>query len=232
MTEALVVDVHHSTTTPATHQAAQQRGTAFHSTSPEVGRDRRVLLQLLLVAFKLGPGDVTLMMFMNHRLPLRRITKEHALTLGGTRTVLAFSTSSVDEGAGVSRIIQERQNSTVGWLEPDQIPQTFRRQIQAFLLMMEQDLPSTAQLRKRSEYPGHGLLHALIRMLLDAIVLGPHISGRNSRHDDPAFDFSQERLLGALPQKPQLKLAHRPFESQEQSIIEQPRIVDAIVVNH
>ena len=68
-------------------------------------------------------------------------------------------------------------------------------------------------------------------MHLNSIVLRADITRGHSCHDHAAFDLGQKRFLGPLPQESQLELAHRSFEAQQQSIVEQPWIVDAIVVN-
>jgi len=97
--------------------------------------------------------------------------------------------------------------------------------------MVKQNLASTAQSSKRIEEPRHGLLHATVRIHLHTIILGADIASGNPGHDHPAFHLAQKRFLGALAQQSQLKLAHRPLEPQQQTVVEQPRIVNAIVVN-
>src|SRR5512132_3936306 len=112
------------------------------------------------------------MVVMDHNLPLLGIAQQRAAATRPMLAAFALSTASKDECARVSGIIQEREDAAVARLDPDQFAQMFGGQIQALLLVIEQDLPSAAQLLKRLEDSPNGLLHALIRMHLNPIIIG------------------------------------------------------------
>ena len=105
---------------------------------------RRVFSQLLLVALKSLPRDVARMMVMNHRLPLLGIAQQGAAPARWLLAAFAISTPAKSKGACVSRVVQERQDTAVGGFDPDQFSFMFGGQIQVLLLMVEENLPSTA----------------------------------------------------------------------------------------
>ena len=43
--------------------------------------------------------------------------------------------------------------------------------------------------------------------------------------------FLHKRFAGALPKQTQLKLAHRAFEAEEESVVNQARIIDPVVID-
>ena len=77
----------------------------------------------------------------------------------------------------------------------------------------------------------NGLLHALVRVLLDAVAPDFHIAGGNAENERAAARLLLQRLLRALAEQRQFKFAHRPFHAEQQPIIGMARIVDSILVD-
>src|SRR2546422_824781 len=78
----------------------------------------------------------------------------------------------------------------------------------------------------------HGLLHTTIGIDLDFAVGGPSETDWQSELEFPAASFLANRLQRSLPLQVQLELAHRSFEPQQEPIVEDARIVDAIWIDH
>ena len=65
-----------------------------------------------------------------------------------------------------------------------------------------------------------------------AVGFRANVTDGNVKQNFAARDFLAKRLLGALAQQAQFKLAHGPFESEQQAVVEHTGIVNAIGINH
>ena len=60
-----------------------------------------------------------------------------------------------------------------------------------------------------------GLLHPLVRILLDLIAPSPHIAGRDTEKQRTTARFLLQRLVRALTKERQLQLAHGAFHAEQ-----------------
>ena len=77
----------------------------------------------------------------------------------------------------------------------------------------------------------NGLLHALVRILLDPVAPDFHIARGHTENQRAAARLLMQRLLRALAEQRQLKLAHRPLHAEQQPIIGMARIVNSVLVD-
>src|SRR5215813_11724795 len=92
-------------------------------------------------------------------------------------------------------------------------------------------LPRTLELGEFPEDELNGLLHALVRILLDPIACNFHIARGNTKNQGATARFLTQRLLRALAEQRQFKLAHRPLHAEQQPIVGMARIVDSVLVD-
>src|ERR1700730_14542674 len=81
------------------------------------------------------------------------------------------------------------------------------------------------------EYHPEGILHPLVRVLLDPVASGLQIAGGDTEEQRAAACFLLQRLLRALAKQRQLKLTHRSLHAKQQSIVGLARIIDSILVD-
>ena len=91
-------------------------------------------------------------------------------------------------------------------------------------------LSHALQLGELGEDQPEGVLHPLVRILLDPVAPGPHIAGRDTEEQRAAARFLLQRLVRALTKERQLQLAHRALHAEQQAIIGMPRIIDSVLV--
>src|SRR5262245_3601899 len=92
-------------------------------------------------------------------------------------------------------------------------------------------LPRTLELGEFPEDELNGLLHALVRILLDPVASDFHVARGNTKNQGAAARLLTQRLLRALAEQRQFKLAHRPLHAEQQPIIGMASIVDSILVD-
>ena len=92
-------------------------------------------------------------------------------------------------------------------------------------------LPRALELGELREDERDSLLHALVRVLLNAIAPDFYIACRNTKNERAAARFLLQRLLRALAEQRQFKLAHRPLHAEQQPIIGMARIINSIFVD-
>ena len=92
-------------------------------------------------------------------------------------------------------------------------------------------LSCTLQLGELGEDELQGLLHALVRILLDPVAPDLHIAGGDTEEQRATARLLLQRLLRALAEQRQFKLAHRALHAEQQPIIGMARIVDSVLVD-
>src|SRR5262245_60236222 len=92
-------------------------------------------------------------------------------------------------------------------------------------------LPRTLELGEFPEDELNGLLHALVRILLDPVASDFHIARGNTKNQGATARLLTQRLLRALAKQRQFELAHRPLHAEQQPIIGMARIVDSVFVD-
>src|SRR5262249_10854268 len=115
-------------------------------------------------------------------------------------------------------------------LAPSRLPLE-ARQRDALLAKPEQRLAHTAGDGELFEDQSKSPLHSLVRMLLDSAVSGSDVAHRQPEDQSATAGLGEQSFVGPLPDPAQLRLAHRPFQSEQEAIIKLPRIVDALAVD-
>jgi len=87
------------------------------------------------------------------------------------------------------------------------------------------------QLGELGEDQLQGVLHALVRVLLDAIAADLHVAGGDTENERAAARLLLQRFLRALAEHRQFKLAHRALHTEQQPIIGMARIVDSVLID-
>jgi len=76
-----------------------------------------------------------------------------------------------------------------------------------------------------------GLLDAQVRLLLECALFAPLEAHRNEESQLASGRLLMPRLVGALTKQRQLELAHRALEAEQQPVVAQARIVDALGID-
>ena len=91
-------------------------------------------------------------------------------------------------------------------------------------------LSHALKLGELREYHPEGMLHPLVRVLLDPVAPGLHIAGGDTEEQRAAACFLLQRLLRALAKQRQLQLTHRSLHAEQQAIIGMTRIIDSVLI--
>src|SRR5262249_34219812 len=103
-------------------------------------------------------------------------------------------------------------------------------QLDALLPQPDVHLSRTLQLGELGEDQLQGLLHAFVRVLLDAIAAHLHVAGCDAENERAAARLLLQRFLRALAEHREFKLAHRALHAKQQPIVGMARIVDSVLV--
>src|SRR5271165_1343102 len=93
-------------------------------------------------------------------------------------------------------------------------------------------LPRAEELGEFREDELNGLLHELVRVFLNPVTPNLHIASGHTENQGATAGLLTQRLLRALAEQRQFKLAHRPLHAEQQPIIGMARIVDSIFVDN
>jgi hypothetical protein len=96
----------------------------------------------------------------------------------------------------------------------------------------QQHLPGATQLHHLGEDQMHCLLHTTVGIDLDFAVVSPSETDWQSELKFSTACFLAHRFQRTSPQQVQLELAHSSLEAQQEPIIEDARIVEAIRIDH
>lgn len=92
-------------------------------------------------------------------------------------------------------------------------------------------MAEVTQLVELSKYQLNGLLYPLIGIFFDLSMMGPDGTCGKNEPQLAAERLLRDRFQRALPRKVQLQLAHRSAQSQQQAIIDDPRVINAVRVD-
>src|SRR4029450_5610012 len=98
-------------------------------------------------------------------------------------------------------------------------------QLDALLSQPDVHLSCTLQLGELGKDQLQGFLHALVRVLLDAIAAALPVAGGDAENERAAASLLLQRLLRALAEHRQFKLAHRALHAEQQPIAGMARSV-------
>ena len=147
----------------------------------------------------------------------------------------ARASSAVGVGASIDRVGQHVMNRRVDGQAPDDpvggLGVAQGGQDNLLLPAPHQHLADRLKLGKLTEHQCDGLLHRLVRILLDTIVASLHIADRHGEEE-----FAPTRLLlhgfdRALPEDGKLHLAHRPLHAEQQPVIGRGRVIDGVLID-
>lgn len=160
-----------------------------------------------------------------------------ALPLGGALAArrAARGRAAIDQCPRVAGVAQNLVHPTLAWQPPDDLrsPRAADHLGEQELLVaqVQHGLPRAAERGELREHHRDGVLDLTVRYLLDAVVLGAYESHRQLPQRTAALDLLLEGRAGTLPKEAQLELAHRSLEAQQSPIIDETRVVDAVVVH-
>ena len=169
--------------TPAMTAAQKpgQRQFAFagRPASERAGHASRIISDCLEIAFEFFPADVSLVMILDQDVPfLYRPANATANALSAARHADPTCCASEGIGAGVDRIGQDVVHDVVGCQAPHDAvrfsPARFGGQFDPLVSEPDMRLPRALKLGEFLEHEPDGLLHALVRVLLDAVA--PHFT--------------------------------------------------------
>src|SRR6266480_7466479 len=236
---ALIPDAHASPTGATQDDPLQQRWAFTHGSAMFTRIRGPVVSELLLVSSKLLPGDVAGMDVQQHNGPIL-LLHPACVTLDARlfswERLAAGLGTPVDVGACVHRAVQDIQHPPIAQSPPHQFfrvrpsPQACGK-AQVVLGKMTDYRECRAMLLKEREDESNGLLHCLVRIKHDVVSRIVHQSYGQAKAQLAFFSLGQLSALQALPQPMQFRFAHGAFEAQQQTIIVQSRIVDALLVD-
>src|SRR5262249_19032473 len=100
-----------------------------------------------------------------------------------------------------------------------------------FLVVPEQDLAGAAQLAELGEDAAESFLDLTVGTQFQNAVLGADVTDGHLPEDESFFDLLFPGGLGALAEQAQLEFSQTPLQAQQKSVIEQTRVVDALLVD-
>ena len=95
----------------------------------------------------------------------------------------------------------------------------------------EEDLARAAELAKLLEQQSDDLPHPLVGIELDASVLAPAEAGRQREAKLAAAGLRVPCGEATLPEETELVLGHRAFQAEQQPVVHQARVVDAVRID-
>src|SRR4051812_21112162 len=184
---------------------------------------------------EVGPANVALVVVEDQSLPGAAILTKAAhdpLAAGLDGHATAGPPEGV--GAGVNRVGQHGVEGVVdGQLPGDAsalAPIPDRRQRQALVAHPEVNLPNRLQLGKLGEDERDRLLHAAVRILLDAVVVRLEVAYGDGEEELAAAGLLLEGFERALTEERELHLAHGALHAEQKPVVRMARIVDPILI--
>src|SRR3954466_15543827 len=232
---AAVGDMELAAAVAAAQEAGEQRFAAPHRSSAHEASLLSVVADQTLVPLELGPANVALVVVEDQSLPGAAILAE------ATHDPLAAgldgdATAGPPEGvcAGVNRVGQHVVEGVVdGQLPGDAAalaPIPDRRQRQALVAHPEVNLPNRLQLGKLGEDERDRLLHAAVRILLDAVVVHLEVAHGDGEKELAAAGLLLQGFERALTEEGQLHLAHGALHAEQKPVVRMTRIVRSIML--
>jgi len=224
---------------PAAAPAEQQAGEQCAPAATRLGAaclTVRVGCQLPLVAFELIPADVSLMMILEHDLPL----------VGGSSMAVGLAGAAVDDlsamlalavgiDAGIERVLEHRDDVAVTNRVPLEAGEllSIRRPGKVDLVSdhRQMDLPCAAHFSEPSKDQTDRFLKALIGVKGQAIFAIPEVSDRDADPELAAPRHRASSIMHAGAEHAQFELADASLHAEQQSVVRTARIVDTVHVD-
>src|SRR5258708_11278636 len=196
----------------------------------------RVVRDPTVVALGLLPGEVSFVLVFQQPVPLRAgraKSAPHALSPVLDDDLARRAPEGI--GASIDWIGEDVVHGVVERQLPDDaasfLVMRLGGQLDAFVSEPHMHLAYALELREFREDKAQGILHTSIGILLDAVAPGLHVACRNAEEQRAATRLLHQRLLRALAEQRQLKLAHRALHAEQQPIIGMARIIDSVLVD-
>src|SRR5271157_1748214 len=232
-----VVEVNHSPAPPAAKKAGKQRSAAAAGLYASIGFHVGIGGQHGLIAFILLPANVPGMMVPNQYRPRRlRLSLPTRLPDVAVHDFGAYRSSAESIGTRIYRIGENVQEIVICRQFPNN--RGFASiagqhgQVNVLLAKPEQRLANAPQFEHLAEDQQYRLLHALVGILFD-VATGIPVEAH--RQDEPQFAAAgllADGRLRSLAEQVQFKFRHGALQTQEQTIIDDIRIVDSIKVHY
>src|SRR5438270_4518297 len=140
-----------------------------------------------------------------------------------------------DIGPSIDRIGQQPMNRMVARRAPLHGPAVGtidgNRQVNSLLPQPQGELAHAANLVELAEHQRQRLTDPPVRVLFQAIISAAPVANRDRRVQIAARCFQAQRLLRTLLENRQLELAEGSFQAKQQPVVDQSRIVDAVLVD-
>src|SRR4051794_39430813 len=218
-------------TMAAAHQAGQQGLAPANRAAGHEPLAVGVVGDQLLVPLKLRPRDVTLVMLGDQYFPVGPGT---ATPAGDPLTPIPHGHPAAGAaervGAAIDRVGQHMVDGVVDRQLPHGARAVRGRQLDPLLPQPEMNLPDALELGELAEHQADRLADPQVRIPLDPVVPGLDVADRDGEEQLAASGLLTQGLQGALTQDGKLHLAHRPLHAQQEPVVRQPRIVNAILV--
>src|SRR5262245_6004436 len=95
----------------------------------------------------------------------------------------------------------------------------------------QEDLPRAAEFLELGEGELDGTLNPLVRIQLDAPVLAPDQARRQREAERAAACLAVPGGQATLSEKAELLLGHCPLQAEQQPVVHQARVVDAVRID-
>ena len=147
----------------------------------------------------------------------------------------ARSGPSISVCARIQRILQDRHNPAVAGALPADGRRAFARAGGRYrdllLLKPQQHLPCALEFLEFPEQQTHGILDTHVRIEFDLIGGAPAQAHRQLKTEFTSLGLLANRLYRALTENAQLEFTHRSPQPQNEAIIDDPRVVDALRID-
>ena len=184
------------------------------------------------VGFIALPVDEARMMVRDQHLPLGTGQVSQALLApaGGIQDRF-LAGLAIGVGAGIDGVGEDMVDGSVACLDPADLAALvhLQREFVPFRAEPQPDAPGRAGLRKAREDSADGGDDGLVRMKTNlALRLTPHKADRQTAPELAPRSLVANAAIEARAQHMQFRLAHRALESEQQPVIEQRRVIEAI----
>ena len=95
----------------------------------------------------------------------------------------------------------------------------------------EMNLPNALELGKLPEHQANRLADPQIRIPLDPVMPDFDVANRDGEKQLAALCLLAQGLERALTQNGEFHLAHRPLHAQQEPVVREPNVVDAILIS-
>ncbi len=218
----------------AAGKALQECAAFSHGTTHLVWSGPGVLRDALLIGLIGLPVDIALMMLLDQNLPLiaRQMPDALLARACGVECQL-HARLAIDVGARIDGVHKNLVNRVVTRLDPTDLGMRVHLQWE-LMTLIAQPQPNAARragLGEAGEEGVDGSHDSLVGMTQHlAVGLSPHESDRQATPELTARRLVADSAIEACAQHVQLGLAHGALEPEQQAVIEQRRVIDAVGV--